>query len=265
VSPYQPYVEILLGNGDGTFRLSSSGPAVFGPIATSLRVVITATDLNSDGKLDLLVSQAGGVAVLLGNGDGTFQDPQFYAGASIYGSVAADFNGDGKRDLALATADFGGSVLIALGKGDGTFQRSVVSPRLPNSLLQYLVPGDFNNDGKVDLLGAGGDSDYLLLGLGNGDGTFQWPLFVGAPYLYSTGHPAYALLTGDFNGDANLDVAFLDPQDWLVGVYLGNGAGNFTPAGYFGTGQSPAALATGDFNGDGKLDVVTANPPANTV
>ena len=132
-------VAILLGNGDGTFRPAVFYPAGDGPCA------VVAGDFNGDGKLDLAVADTGnyandpgGVSILLGNGDGTFQPPvEYAAGNEPDALVAGDFNGDGKVDLAVAdygTVDFaggtdpgGGSLL--LGNGDGTFQAPERSPR----------------------------------------------------------------------------------------------------------------------------------------
>ena len=99
--------------------------------------MITA-DFNGDGKLDLAIADSGdnAVAILLGNGDGTFRSfKEYSAGLGAAGSAAADFNGDGKLDLAVF--DMGtGAVTILLGNGDGTFQKGpVVRDDLPGPVL----------------------------------------------------------------------------------------------------------------------------------
>ena len=117
-------VSVFLGNGDGTFK-----PQVTYTVGTEPEG-IAAADVNGDGKLDLIVTNTGiddsTVSVLLGNGDGTFQ-PQClkYATASgPAGLVVADFNNDGKLDIATSNY-YGDNVSILLGNGDGTFQAEV--------------------------------------------------------------------------------------------------------------------------------------------
>src|SRR5262249_27203762 len=143
---------IFLGNGDGTFQ----NKGIFSLPAFSAS--LTTDDFNGDGRLDLVAANAGlvypsghGVAVLLGNGDGTFQAYQQFetgSGSRPNDVVVGDFNGDHKLDL--ATADFGsGGVSILVGNGDGTFGpfQFFAAGAHPD----YLAAGDFNRDGKLDL------------------------------------------------------------------------------------------------------------------
>ena len=144
-------VSILLGNGDGTFQPAVNYPAGYAPASVAVG------DFNGDGKLDLAVANfgipccsgpRGSVAILLGNGDGTFQPPSHYAAGSNPLSIAtADFNNDGKLDLAVST-DYSG-VQVLLGNGDGTFQPAV-RYNVP-AYAASLAIADFNNDGKPDL------------------------------------------------------------------------------------------------------------------
>ena len=247
-------VIILLGNGDGTFQLSQS---ILLP-TTSDPSGLVAADFNRDGKLDLAVatygaSDAAGVSVLLGNGDGTFQTPPTQysyvnVGAKPLGLTAGDFNGDGKLDLAETLTPIS-SLIIYLGNGDGTFQ----SPTLVSaSFAGDIAAADVNRDGKLDLISSCG------VHLGNGDGTFQSGGLPGGQYATTA--------IGDFNGDGKLDLACIEmpvPPSTAVNVsiLLGNGDGTFQSplsvpvnAPIFGAPVA-LAIAVADFNGDGKQDL----------
>jgi hypothetical protein len=138
---------VCLGNGDGTFQAGT-------PTNIKGRAIATA-DLNGDGKLDLITDT---VSVALGNGDGTFTAA---GGVSLGGDFSffinlADFNGDGKIDIALAPTDANGknqSLMILLGKGDGTFRHPITFSSAPASYPPWsFAMGDFNHDGRIDLI-----------------------------------------------------------------------------------------------------------------
>jgi FG-GAP-like repeat/Abnormal spindle-like microcephaly-assoc'd, ASPM-SPD-2-Hydin len=209
-------------------------------------------DFNGDGKLDIVVLDDGGFSVSLGNGDGTFQKAVFYATQLAYSLAVADFNNDGKLDIVVANENLNPStVSVYLGNGDGTF-RSPVSSNTTN-YSSFVVTGDFNSDGKMDI--AIIDTPYISVLLGKGDGTFQAPSdnnsFVGPQWL----------AVGDFNNDHKLDVVvvgfFGGSQD--IGVLLGNGDGTLQNSLTYPLTYIPQTVATGDFNQDGNLDAVIAN------
>src|ERR1039458_4015157 len=146
-------------------------------------------DFTGEGKTDIVASTYTGVSVLLGNGDGTFAAAVNYPIGTIGNAVAvADFNGDGKADLAVSNTYYGLDVM--LGNGDGTFGPPVNLYTASTSVFGVVV-ADFNGDGKADL--AAFDLNSVSVLLGNGDGTFN------AAVNYPAGQAAFAVV-GDFNG-----------------------------------------------------------------
>jgi hypothetical protein len=251
-------ISVLLGNGDGTFRPVVNFPA--GAFS-----VLAVGDFNGDGKVDLVGMPASGAAiptliVLPGNGDGTFQAPllsqfpQQHLGSPT-GLVVADFNGDGKADIATISG-FSADLIVALGNGDGTFQSPV---NINNTVFLFsassITAGDFNGDGKTDLA-VGGTNQKVLLG--NGDGTFKPP--VSYPIA---GNPT----TVDFNGDGITDLAVAGTKN--ISILQSNGDGTFQLVLSYTTANDPFATAVADFNGDGRADIVVGNgsigSPSNTV
>ena len=256
-------VSIFLGNGDGTFRnqIDALGSGGQGALAIG--------DVNGDGALDLAMTAwfTNTVAVLLGNGDGTFSPLQPLPALPLYQNTGwtagpgtfADFNGDGKLDIAVAAGNQDypgqGAVVVFPGNGDGTMG----SPIINNIGATRLTPTDFNGDGKVDLAFA--DSKGAGVALGNGDGTFGSINQIFTSY----GIPALQVLTADLNNDGNTDVIILANGFTTtppVYVFLGNGDGTFTGLTHFWSGtQVPTGISTADFNKDGKPDLLmTLNP-----
>ena len=247
-------VSILLGIPSGTFGAQMTYAAGSSPTG------LVVADFNGDGKLDLAVMDSCGsctvspdtVTVLLGNGDGTFQAQGNYAtGGGPIGIVAADFNGDGKIDLALAN-EVDNTVSILLGNGDGMFkpQTTVAVGMRPYS----FASGDFNGDGKVDLVTLNiGDGTVTLL-LNNGDGTLTR---LDSPSGLLPGPSLGALTVGDFNKDGILDVVVSSEGSQLF-LLLGNGKGGFQTAALVPTsiGDAIPFVMAADFNQDGNLDLM---------
>jgi hypothetical protein len=143
------------------------------------------------------------------------------------------------------------------GQGPPGCLPSFAAPIISSGGGVSLTVGDFNGDGKTDLVqcqGGGFDGDWFDISvvLGSGNGAFQ------APTHYYAGRDPASVAVGDFNGDGKLDLAVAD-EVWGVSVLLGNGDGTFGVATNFSVAKwTPGFIATGDFNGDGKLDLVAA-------
>jgi hypothetical protein len=202
-----PYwaVYVLLSNGDGTFqpKLVQNSPCLPSGLATG--------DFNHDGNMDLAITEPctsvnPDVYVFLGHGDGTFAAPVSYSTGSLFPPTSiktADFNGDGKLDLAVAT---GGVIDFFAGNGDGTFQSPVQTVLSEGGFISSV--GDYNGDGIPDLL----LSAPILL-LGNGDGTFGRLVPLAATFGTTTTNGT----SGDFNGDGVSDVFLLSSPDSTMG------------------------------------------------
>jgi hypothetical protein len=232
----------------------TTGETDLSPSGTPAAVI--AADFNQDGIPDLAVVLSAGtvlansVAIYLGNGDGTFGAPQAFAvGTDPVALCAADFNGDGKLDLAVLN-DQDATVSILLGNGDGTFQAQKTAPTGLNPVS--VAAGDFNSDGHIDLAVANTSASVSVL-LGKGDGTFT------AKPDFATGSHPIGIATGDFNGDGRLDLAVADAALNVVFIFFGNNDGTFTAHRNFATGSPPHSLIAADLDGDGILDLVTAD------
>jgi len=245
-------VSVLLGNGDGTFQ-----PSVEYAVS-DLGTGIAVGDFNGDGKLDLVIALSSvpglGAGVLLGNGDGTFRPEVDYDTGTGATSVAvADFNGDGKLDLALGTGNL--AVAVLLGNGDGTFK-----PHTDYAVaagVYAIAVADVNGDGVPDMVVAttvSNDVGGISVLIGNGDGTFK------AHQDYAGASLANAVAVGDFTGDGILDVAVTRWNRSGVGVFAGKGDGTFpTRADYTTGGSGQVGVVVGDFNRDRKPDLAVVN------
>ncbi|HTB94239.1 MAG TPA: FG-GAP-like repeat-containing protein [Candidatus Sulfotelmatobacter sp.] len=267
----QGTVNILLGNGDGTF--SAPTPIV---LDGAQPISILAGDFNHDQKEDLAVLNiaSSSVSILLGKGDGSFQPSVDYPTTSQPAAFAiGDVNHDGNLDLAVVGASGNNPVVsVLLGNSNGTFGTAVnwiisgpdcVDGCGPQTTVAL---GDFNGDGKLDLAVNVSFVGGVLVLLGNGDGTFRTPgLQSGAAFAGVNG--ANVIVAGDFNGDGKLDLAMavgdVYPAFPDLLIFLGNGDGTFaspleTSVGSIGTMSGATTVVAADLDGDKFLDLVLA-------
>ena len=260
---YQPYdyyygggfTLVMFGKGDGTFGDAAAAKFVTGPLRISdgQAAILGAADLDNDGIVDFIAGY-GGLWTLPGRGDGTFYSAQRIGRTRVFAAMeTADFNGDGRRDLAIADGG-AGMIRLYVGRGDGSFEpvRSYDAGVVPFDLAWQ----DFNSDGIDDLAVLGWTNGPLipfvplLFGAPDGFRSEQGSIIFPEPIFIS------ALRHADFNGDVRLDLVGAAPDLWIG---LGNGDGTFRQV------RRPVEnapwisppLRVGFLNRDSKDDIVT--------
>ena len=252
-------LQIFQGNGDGTFPAGQNIP-----VGGLKSPHVAVGDFNKDGKLDLAVD-AGGLLFLQGQGDGTFvagtaTTPLALGTANNF--WVADLNNDGNLDLVVSSTIFscGGSIIrfcgtsqdvgVFLGTGTGTFATEQVFATanagiFGNTLISALAIGDFNGDGKLDVVYRQKTGKIphlgplaLLVRLGKGDGTFATPIPFADP-----GIPIAA--AQDFNGDKLTDLVLVDTANGNVDILVNDSPASGTDLAIITSGASPEPVGVG--------------------
>jgi hypothetical protein len=279
---------VLQGNGDGTFqspRQFDLGPGLSIGLIAGNRQIAVANLTGADNPPDVIVPnfRSADVSVLLGNGDGTFQPQRrFNAVPNADWVVTGDVNGDGKADAIVLENFAGGSgasqLAVLLGRGDGTFLPPKIDSTVFTDGAGPLVAGDFNGDGKLDVIVFSKNDSFAQIFFGNGDGTFP------DSGTFATGEDTLNAAAVDLNGDGKLDLVTTGANSGNVYVMLGNGDGTFQAPQAFPAlaprpgqnvsvqglavvdfGSPPASGSSGPGPADGHLDlVVTAAPRGGT-
>jgi hypothetical protein len=195
---------------------------------------LAAADFNGDGLADLAAAGDAGADVLLGRGDGSFEQSSAPADAGATAVVAADLNGDAQADFAVANPNViiclfiidpcvspPSTVTVFLGDGDGSFQDPAVYE--VGIYAASLAAADFNADGVTDLVTANLELENVSLLLGAGDGSFR------PAVSFRDGEQAFFVVTGDFNGDGFTDLALANVYHDTVTVLLNDGVWGVAP------------------------------------
>ncbi len=247
-----PAIGFLRGRGDGTFDVPSEGPWGTGMIQ---QASMFAADFDGDGSSDVVSYTLAGPTVMLNDGHGEYSPAPEGVRNNLGGltSVTADFDRDGREDLAVAGfyVERPSDVLIARGKGDGTFLLENGYPTATGA--RDILVRDFNGDRRDDVVvaewGEATNPGSIAFFPAGADGT------LGEPTRYPAGETPFGLATADFNSDGQADVAFGSRTSHFASVMLGVRDGSFMPVTTLDVPGSPIALVTSDFNGDDHADL----------
>ncbi len=300
IFPYGVAVADLNGDGKPDLAIAEQGPAAVA-VLLNTRVPITVQpsftgqgfatgigdhgvavgDFNGDGKRDLVIANAfgcslGTISVLLNTTPPGATTPSFAPQATFavgfcpVSVAVADFNGDGKPDIAVVNEEGGLAVLLNTTPPSATVPSFAPEQGFSTGGPPLSVAvGDFNGDNRPDIAVANAFNNSVVILLNTTPPGATIPTF--APQqTFATGNFPDSMVVGDFNGDGKPDLAVTNQESDTVGVLLNTTFPGATIPSFglqqtFSVSNRPIAAAVGDFTGDGKLDLAIANYGSNTV
>ena len=263
---YQKYMAVLLGLGNGTFRLQT----LFYSEIVRYPMGVASSDLNDDNQSDIIVisDSSNNVAVFLGNGNGTFREHTTLSTgyrSRLYSITIGDFNNDSCVDIAVINR-FARNIVVFLGHNNGSFEAKIASSTGGALDPDSIVIGDFNSDTLLDVAVSYQTRAGIGILFGYGNGSFGEILKL---FKSTSGYVSYPMVAVDFNGDRHLDIVFHRYNPSSVDILLGDGKGHFQRQTIFPVldDNYNAQLLTGDFNDNGYQDLIiaVANPSSFNV
>lgn len=256
-------VSVLLHNNSDRF-----GPNTFPTSASPTAIAVA--DFNGDGNLDTVTAalqppsgSSSNLLISFGNGIGGVSSTQIVGVASLVQAiVASDLNNDSRTDLITATASNSSnspstiSVYLHNGNNAGMFPFPPTTSFNLSFSVRFIIVGDFNNDGRRDLIATSTNSNLIAVLLGTESGVFAAPVTFASPVSNAV------VTAGDFNNDGKLDLAVAGISSTGAGaisIVLGNGGGSFTQLSESVTVNNPTSITSGDFNGDSILDIAVTS------
>ncbi|CAF2417401.1 unnamed protein product [Rotaria sp. Silwood2] len=250
-------IGILVGYGNGSF----ANMIRYSTGSDSAPVAIALTDINNDGRIDIVVVNyaAKNIGILLGLGNLTFNTLLTYPtenGLHPLCVAAGDFDNDGQIDIVVANYH-ASNINIFLGYENGSFTTQMSYSTGYQSWPSWITVGDFNRDNRLDIATSNFNKNNVVIFLGYGNGTFA----PAATFFTGDGSIPQFLEARDFNNDDILDIAVANYGTSNIVVLFGYGDGKFILGAAYrtGIGSAPYALAIGDFNNDTRLDIAVVN------